>query len=163
MEELCLLHPLAEMRRAIAAWERFWFEPEPTSTLALVRIAFGALVFAWTVSLAHDAYSFFSGSGILPSSTYDGEAATAWGLLDLTDSRLAVALLLAVLALASLFLVAGLYTRVASVLVFIGLISIERRNPFVFNSGDGLLKVIAFYMMLAPSGVALSVDRWRRA
>jgi hypothetical protein len=32
----------------------------------------------------------------------------------------------------------------------------------VFNSGDGLLRVIAFYMMLAPSGASLSLDRRRR-
>jgi HTTM domain len=151
------------MRRITAAWERFWFAPEDTSTLALVRIAFGLLVLAWTVTLTHDAYSFFSASGVLPSSEYDGEAGTAWGLLDLTDSRLAIVLLLGVLILASLCLVAGLYTRVAAVLVFIGLISLERRNPFVFNSGDGLLKVIAFYIMLAPSGTSLSLDRWRQA
>jgi hypothetical protein len=151
------------MRRLAAAWQRFWFEPEETSTLALVRIAFGMLVLAWTVTLTHDAYSFFSGSGILPSSTYEGEAATAWGLLDLADSRFAIALLLAILSLASLCLVVGLYTRLAAVLVFIGLISLERRNPFVFNSGDGLLKVTAFYMTLAPAGASLSLDRWRRA
>ena len=151
------------MRRLIAGWERFWFEPQETSTLALVRIGFGALVLAWTITLTHDAYSFFSDSGILPSSHYDGEPGTTWGLLDLADSRLAVALLLAVLSVASVCLIVGLYTRIAAVLVFIGLISLERRNPFVFNSGDGLLKVIAFYMMLAPAGASLSLDRWRRA
>ena len=56
----------------------------------------------------------------------------------------------------------GQWTRLAAVVVFVGIVSLERRNPFVFNSGDGLLKVIAFYMMLAPSGASLSLDRWRR-
>jgi hypothetical protein len=151
------------MRGLAAAWQRFWFEPEETSTLALVRIAFGTLVFAWTLTLTHDAYSFFGASGILPSSDYEGKAATTWGLLELADSRLAIAVLLAILLLASLCLAVGLYTQLASVLVFVGLVSLERRNPFVFNSGDGLLKVIAFYMMLAPAGASLSLDRWRRA
>jgi hypothetical protein len=151
------------MTRLTAAWQRFWFKPESTSTLALVRIAFGTIVLAWTVTLTHDAYSFFTGSGILPSPDYEGRASAVWGLLDLADSRLAVAVLLTVLALASVCLMVGLYTRLAAVLVFVGLISLERRNPFVFNSGDGLLKVIAFYMMLVPAGASLSVDRWRRA
>ena len=47
--------------------------------------------------------------------------------------------------------------------MFVGIVSLERRNPFVFNSGDALLRIIAFYLMLAPSGASLSLDRWRRA
>jgi hypothetical protein len=144
------------------AWQRFWFEPEETSTLALVRIAFGAVVLAWTLTLTNDAYDFFSGSGVLPSPDWEGEAGAAWGLLDVFEGRLAVALLLGALLLASVCLIVGQYTRLAAVVVFLGLLSLERRNPFVFNSGDGLLRVIAFYMMLAPSGASLSLDRWRR-
>jgi hypothetical protein len=146
-----------------AGWQRFWFEPESTSTLALVRIAFGLLVLAWTLTLTHDAYPFFTDSGLLPNSDYEGEAVATWGLLELVDSRLAVALVLAMLSLACLCLIAGQWTRLAAVIVFLGVLSLERRNPFVFNSGDGLLKVIAFYMMLAPSGESLSLDRRRRA
>ena len=71
------------MRRLWPAWRRFWFEPEETSTLALVRIAFGLVVLAWTLSLTGDIEEFFTGSGILPGSSYPGEAAASWGLLDL--------------------------------------------------------------------------------
>jgi Vitamin K-dependent gamma-carboxylase len=151
------------MRGLPAAWQRFWFEPQETSTLALVRIAFGTVVLAWTVTLAHDGTSFFTGTGILPSPDYEGAPSATWGLLELWDSRLAVGLLLGVLTLASICLIVGQYTRLAAAVVFVGIVSFERRNPFVFNSGDGLLKVIAFYMMLAPSGASLSLDRWRRA
>jgi Vitamin K-dependent gamma-carboxylase len=150
------------MKRPAAAWERFWFEPEETSTLALVRIAFGTLVLAWTLTLTFDAYDFFSGSGLLPSPDFEGEVPGTWGVLELFEGRLAVALVLAVLALASVALIVGQWTRLAAVVVFVGIVSLERRNPFVFNSGDGLLKVIAFYMMLAPSGASFSLDRWRR-
>jgi hypothetical protein len=69
---------------------------------------------------------------------------------------------LAALALSSVCLMLGQWTRVAAVVVFVGIVSLEHRNPFVFNSGDGLLRVIAFYMMLAPSGASLSLDRRRR-
>ena len=151
------------MRRPSAAWRRFWFEPEETSTLALVRIAFGLVVLVWTLSLTRDADGFFTDSGILPSSDFQGEAAASWGLLDLLEGQLAVTALLVVLTLASLFLIVGQDTRVAAVVVFIGVLSLERRNPFVFNAGDGLLRVIAFYMMFAPAGASLSFDRWRDA
>jgi len=162
MEELPLLLLRGWGRHLRAGWNRFWFEPEETSTLALVRIAFGALVLAWAVSLAHDAYPFFTDSGLLATPEFEDEAVATWGPLDWVDTRTAVAIGVAVLALASLALAAGLFTRIAAVVVFLGLLSFERRNPFVFNSGDGLLKVIAFYMMLAPAGASLSLDRLRQ-
>ena len=149
--------------RASAAWRRFWFEPEETSTLALVRIAFGLVVLFWTLSLIGDSGEFFTSSGVLPATGFPGEAAASWGLLDLFEGQLAVTVLLVVLTLASLCLIVGQDTRIAAVVVFIGVLSLERRNPFIFNSGDGLIKVIAFYMMFAPSGESLSLDRRRRA
>jgi hypothetical protein len=145
------------------AWQRFWFEPEETSTLALVRVAFAALILVWAITLTHDASPFFSDSGILPEPGYDGRPSAVWSVLDIADSGPAVALVVACLCTASLFLAVGLYTRLAAVIVFVCLVSVERRNPFVFNSGDGLVKVIAFYMILAPAGAALSLDRWRHA
>ena len=51
----------------------------------------------------------------------------------------------------------GQDTRVAALVVFVCVLSLERRNPFVFNSGDGLIRIIAFFLMFAPSGdVALA-------
>src|SRR5206468_541901 len=54
-----LLHPrhrrtTRPMSRTRERWTSFWFEPVATSTLALVRLAFGLLVFAWTLSLTPD-------------------------------------------------------------------------------------------------------------
>jgi hypothetical protein len=60
-------------------------------------------------------------------------------------------------------LVVGYRTRAAALLVFLGLLAFQRRDPWVFDSGDGLLRVIALYLALAPSGAALSLDRARRA
>ena len=144
-------------------WERFWFEPEETSTLAIVRIAFGLVVMAWTATLAADAHDFFAGGGLLPGSDYAGSSDWTWGVLALVDSPIAVTALMTALFVAAACLTLGQWTRVASVVVFLGILSLERRNPFVFNSGDSLLRVIAFCMMFAPAGAALSLDRWRRA
>jgi hypothetical protein len=142
------------------AWERFWFEPEATSTLAVIRIVFGVLVLAWTISLAPDLAAFFSRTGVLPSFP---EHQGLWGVLAVFKSDLAVQLLFAAMLVASIALIIGYQTRLAAVLVFVGVLSFERRNPFVFNTGDGLIRLMAFYLMLAPTGAALSVDRWRRA
>ena len=163
LEELRLLHPEGPVKRLGPAWQRFWFEPEATSTLALVRIAFGLVVLVWTLTLIRDADAFFTSEGVLSGSSYAGESGASWGLLDVFEGRLAVGLVLGALTLASLCLIVGLDTRIAALVVFVCVLSLERRSPFVFNSGDGLIRVIAFFLMLAPSGTSLSLDRWRRA
>jgi hypothetical protein len=147
------------MNRSERGWTGFWFEPAPTSTLALVRICFGLLVFAWTVTLTPDLSAFFTRGGIFPAQiTGPG----VWGVLGPLTGGWAVVGVYAALLVGSLALAVGCWTRLAAVVVFVGLISLERRNPWVFNGGDALLRLIAFYLMLAPAGASLSVDRLRR-
>jgi hypothetical protein len=143
-----------------SAWERFWFEPQPTSTLAVVRIAFGVLALVWTISLAGNLEPFFGHGGLLAGQP---GAPGLWGVLGWVHSDLAVQILYGVLLIACIALILGYHTRLASLLVFIGILSLERRNPFVTNAGDGLIRVIAFYLMLTPAGAALSLDRRRTA
>ncbi|HWH11695.1 MAG TPA: HTTM domain-containing protein [Solirubrobacteraceae bacterium] len=147
------------MRSVARRWDDFWFEPVATSTLGVLRICFGLVVFAWTVSLAPDLSAFFSSAGIVGAQP---TAPGVWGVLGIAPGGDVVLVLYAALLVASVGLAAGWRTRLASVVVFVGLLSFERRDPWVFNSGDGLLRVIAFYVMLAPAGAAVSVDRWRR-
>jgi vitamin K-dependent gamma-carboxylase-like protein len=146
------------MRAARARWESFWFEPTATSSLALLRIAFGLVVFAWTVSLTPDLSAFFSSAGVVGAQP---ETAGVWGVLGIAPGGGVVLAVYAAMLIGSLALAAGWRTRLAAVVVFLGLLSFQRRDPWVFNSGDGLLRVIAFYVMLAPAGAAISVDRWR--
>lgn len=145
------------MSRAVAAWERFWFAPVETSTLALFRIAFGILVLGWTLSLAPSLYAFFGSEGVLPEQPDSG--AGGWGLLGVFPSDAAVTVVYLLLLVGSLFLIVGFRTRLAAVVVFVCVVSFARRNPWVLNSGDLLLSVLAFYVMLAPSGAALAIDR----
>lgn len=149
------------MTGAVETWERFWFRETETSTLALFRIAFGIVVLGWTISLAPALYSFYDDRGILPS--YPDGGSGAWGLLQLNSSTAAVTIVYLFLLVGALCLVFGFKTRLAAVVVFVCLISFGRRNPWVLNSGDLLVFVLAFYLMLAPSGAALSVDRWLQA
>jgi Vitamin K-dependent gamma-carboxylase len=147
--------------RAVETWERFWFRDVETSSLAVFRIAFAVVVLAWTISLAPALYSFFGDAGILPSHP-EGDAGS-WGLLQLDSGPAAVTALYLLLLVGALSLLVGFKTRLAAVVVFVCLVSFARRDPWVLNSGDLLVIVLAFYLMLAPSGAALSVDRWLEA
>jgi hypothetical protein len=146
--------------RLWSGWERFWFEPQQTSSLALFRIAFGLLVFAWTVTLIPNLYAFYGSDGILPKKPPSGPG--GWGLLGLSDSRAWLLVVFVATLIAALALTVGLFTRLAAVVVWIGIVSILNRNGFVTNSGDGVLRDLAFYCALAPAGAALSLDRLRK-
>ena len=152
------------MRRLLAGWDRFWFAPQSSSTLAVVRMAFAAVLVGWAITLGPDLMSFFGGKGILPRQpnyARQGERGT-WSLLGVSPGRGLIVMAYLLFVAAAVSLLIGFHTRLAAALVFCGLVSFTRRNPFVFNSGDLLLRVLAFYVLLAPSGAALSVDRWRR-
>ena len=67
-----------------------------------------------------------------------------------------------VLVLAAICLTLGFGTRLASIVVWIGLLAFTRRNPYLANSGDVYMRVVAFYLILTPAGASLSLRRWLR-
>jgi hypothetical protein len=145
------------MSRPITAWNRFWFEPQETSSLALIRIAFGLVATAWTATQGPNLFAFYGRDGILPSSSGSG----SWGLLDLSDDPGFLVGVFVATLLASVALTLGLFTRLAAVVVWAGVMSFEHRNGLVTNAGDGLVRNLAFLCVLAPCGDALSLDRLR--
>lgn len=143
----------------VSGWDRFWFTPQQTSTLAVFRIAFGLVVTGWMVSLLPNLFAFFGPEAILPSHPLG--ASGVWGLLAISTSQPAVIVLFVATLAGSLALTVGLRTRLAAIVVFVGILSFQRANPMLLNSGDGLLRNLALFCALAPSGAALSLDRLR--
>ena len=152
------------MRNALAGWNRFWFTPTSSSTAAVVRIAGGLVLLGATISLGRDVLSFFGPEGILPRQPDFKTAGLRgiWSVLGTSPGPTLVIGVYAVSLLGALCLVAGFHSRLAALVVFVGMVSFTRRNPTVFNSGDALLRALSFYLLLVPGGAALSVDRWRR-
>lgn len=147
--------------RPLLAWRRFWFEPQETSSLALFRIAFGLVALGWTITLGPNLTAFYGPHGILPQTLPQGPG--AWGVLSLSHGSTAVIVLYVVTIVSAIALTLGLFTRVAAILVWIGIVSFEHRNYLVTNSGDGLVRNLAFFCALAPTGASLSWDRFRTA
>jgi hypothetical protein len=148
------------LQRAGTVWQRFWFEPQQTSTLALFRIGFGLLATAWIATLGPNLFAFYGRDGILPSAGDTGPA--SWGFLEVWDSSTAIVLLFVISLLAAISLTLGLFSRLAAIVVFVGIVSFEQRNLLVTNSGDGLVRNLAFFCALTPSGESLSLDRLRK-
>jgi hypothetical protein len=151
------------LRRAVVAaaagWNRFWYEPASTSTLGLLRIAYGTVLTLWALSVAPDVLTFFGDDGVLHRPP---DRPWAVGLLHVWSSDTAVVICWIALFTAAVLLTVGYRTRLVAILAIVALASLQRRNPYVLNGGDRLLLNIGFFLALAPAGVALSVDRWRR-
>jgi hypothetical protein len=147
------------MTALLNAWRTFWFRPEPAYTLGLVRIAFGILSVAWTVSFFVDLPDLFGDSGVLPGGP---RRPYAWSLFQLWSSDRALLIGWCVLLLSALAMTVGWHTRVASILLCVLILSFQHRDPSAFNSGDVVIRIEALFLALAPSGAALSLDQRRR-
>lgn len=147
-------------RSFVRRWCGFWFGEERMYTLGLVRIAFGALMTVWTLMLYPNLDAMFGPKGVLPRSPAPDFTWSVFRSLPEDDALLVGWL---ILLLASIALTVGWRSRLAAVLVFVLVMSFERRNPFVMNAGDVLLRIEALFIALAPSGAALSLDRRRKA
>jgi hypothetical protein len=150
----------ADLERFRTGWNTFWFRPEPTSTIAVVRIVFGAVATLWTLSQLPVLLTFYGEDGVLPTGPALGVG--AWTLLGISSSAPVVIGLWVVTLLGAIGVMIGFRTRLATVLLFVGVLSFERRDPYVLNAGDLLLRTLAFYFIFSPAGQALSLDRWRR-
>jgi hypothetical protein len=149
----------AHINSGLDRWRTFWFRPEPAYTLGLVRIAFGILVFLWSLELGQDLYDRFGSQGFLPQSP---SRQFLFTIFEIYQSNNALLIGWFVLIISSLALIVGWHSRLAAVVVFVLILSFERRNPWIFNGGDALIRMESLFMVLAPCGAALSMDQRRR-
>jgi hypothetical protein len=132
-------------------------------SLAAFRIGLGILLLWDLYGRARTLRMHYTGEGVFPR-----ELAREWRpdsplfrVFLLSDRVEVQAALFALFALVALLLALGWRTRVVSVVSFVLLASLVRRNPYVCHTGDVLLKALAFWAMFLPLGAHLSLDRLR--
>jgi hypothetical protein len=76
-----------------------------------------------------------------------------------TDPTWMVVTHVAILIVMLMFTV-GFCTRVTSVLTWLAALSYIQRSPITLFGVDTMMNVLLIYLMIGPSGAALSVDRW---
>ena len=163
---------MKEIRRD---WNRFWFAPVSAVPLGLFRLVFGFWTLVYGLMFFPERYLWFSEKGVLPARQaleYNSTSGVATGqgmgagyqlnLLTLPNADHFLTLLFVVYILAALCLTLGFWTRTSSILVFLGLSLLHNRDAPIHNSGDTVMIVLSFYLLLAPAGAACSLDRlWR--
>ncbi len=154
------------LRTVLSAWNEFFFRPQSPVPICLFRMLYGIVVVLNLLLLRPDWLNWYGVHGWVTLATMSrvepGVRIDLFKILPQSDAWINgffwVFLAFAVL------LACGLMTRVSSVLVFLCIASIHERNLYINHGGDTFLRVAGFFLMFAPAGAALSLDRliWKR-
>lgn len=152
------------LSHGVEAWNRFFFQPIPATSLGLFRIAYAAVMLVTVTLIAVEAPVWYGEEGVLPleyaNKVLLGTRLNILALLPQTE--LALRCFFGGFLLAILALLVGYQTRLASILVWVCIVSMHHRNVYLLNSGDHLMRTLSFFLMFAPAGRAYSVDRLLR-
>ncbi|MBW3624622.1 MAG: DUF393 domain-containing protein [Armatimonadetes bacterium] len=145
--------------RILYDWNEFWFRRRDLTALGAFRIALGLTALSKLLLLLPVLGDFFSERGMLTLAQSQAiRQPPRIAVFDFLPLEIAP-LLFGVLILVALMFTWGSFTRVTTILLFVGMVSIDHRNPWIVNSGDRLLSILLFFGMFAPMGAALSLDR----
>ena len=156
--------PSGWLRQWAAAWDRFWFTPQRASTLAVIRIACGAmlayvhLVWASVISDFLGARAWLTADVVRQLHRNDW----AWSWLWYTEHPGWLAAHQAVAIVASLLMMAGCLTRLAAPLAWWMTLMVCHRLTGALFGLDQVVVMLAMYLMLSHCGSELSWDAWWR-
>jgi hypothetical protein len=155
-------------------WSRFWFQPTDPSTLGAIRLCTGLVLLYGYLSWAPWVLDFVGPQAWIDASAMQDLRTAARPLLS-TGSRMDhrwwtpsvwfyvqdpqwIWVLYAAFLLAILCFTMGLMSRLTSVIVWIGHLSFIARSYVTAYGLDTILALLTFYLMLGPSGRAISLD-----
>jgi hypothetical protein len=165
------------------AWTDFWFAPADPTTLGLIRICCGLVVLYTHLAYTFDLQALFGEYAWVDLATvrgwrdrnehqimnpewgpvgfipYEYQAPTWSVWFHVTDPGWMMAVHVGFLAAMALF-TAGFCTRVTAVVTWVGALSYIHRAPNALFGQDAIQTALLLYLMIGPSGAALSVDRY---
>jgi predicted DCC family thiol-disulfide oxidoreductase YuxK len=130
-------------------------------SLAVFRIAISLVLIYDTISWFSVIEPFLSDFGVLRRATlldeYISDFAVSLHLL--SGQSFFIGLLLTVQLFFAFMLLIGYRTRVASIVIWLLVASLQIRNGYVMSGADGMLRLLLFWSMFVPLGAYYSVDR----
>jgi hypothetical protein len=164
---------IADLPLIGAFWRRatqldhWWFGKGSPVTLGVFRILISTVAFVNLAMISIDFDAWFTEHGYVPLRVvplYLGDPPRLNLLWGVTDPNVTRAFYFATMA-AALLTGMGLWTRISSIALALGYISLQHRNPMILHGGDVVLRLGVMYLALAPVGAACSLDRvialWR--
>ncbi|WP_436346233.1 HTTM domain-containing protein [Natronorubrum sp. FCH18a] len=130
-----------------------------TRTLAVFRVVVGLLVVADLFLRSRNFTYFYTDDGVAPRSlVLDATASDPFSIYHLTTDPTLIAALFVLQGLIAVQLIVGYRTRIATVLTFLFVVSLDHHNPFVLSYADTLFRLLLFWAIFLPLGERWSVD-----
>lgn len=151
------------MNRLARAWDAAWFAPTQPLALAIFRITFGLLWLDILVSSFSNWTRFYGADGIVPFAWLGETYFARPSLLAVSSGEgYTWAFYWTALAAALAFTV-GYRTRIATVVLFLAVISMIDRTPSITHGEDLVSRQLLFFACFASLGDRWSVDAWSRS
>lgn len=155
------------LQSALRAWDDFFFAETSPLPIAVFRILYGGVVIATLLLLRPDWLAWYGVHSwvTLPTMLKVEPGARLNLFAVMPQSNAWINGLFWFFLTSAVLLMVGFCTRLNSVVVFVCLASVQQRNLYMLHGGDTFLRLSSFFLMFAPAGAALSVDRlirrWR--
>src|SRR5215469_5403759 len=156
-----------KLRSFAVFWNEFFFREQSPVPIALFRIVYGMLVIITLWLLRPDWFNWYGTYAWLSLPTAlklePGLRLNLFAIIPQSDAWIETIFWVALGS--AVLLMLGLFTRINSILVFLCVTSIQQRNLYITHGGDTFLRLAGFFLIFAPAGAALSLDRliriWR--
>jgi hypothetical protein len=131
-------------------------------SIGLLRIGIATCLLVDLAGRTGDLVAHYTDAGLFPRDAAI-ETSDAWHIsLHLANGQYVFqAILFAIAALAALCLLIGIHTRLAGVVSWVLIVSLQNRNFIILNGADVLLRMILFFSLFLPLGARFSIDRLR--
>jgi predicted DCC family thiol-disulfide oxidoreductase YuxK len=129
-------------------------------SLALFRIALASVVLGDLFFRSFDLTAFYTDWGVLPRAALLEKFSPVQRFsIHLISGELAFQIALFLLsAIFALMLLFGIRTRLAAIVTWFMLVSLQNRTPVILQGGDVYLRLLAFIAIFLPIGALYSVD-----
>lgn len=128
--------------------------------LAFFRMGLGLLLVCDLFNRSWFLKDHYTKDGLLPLSALFAKFANTshFSLNFVNDTLLFQSLLFTLFLCAAICLLLGYKTKLASILCWVFLVSLQNRNTMLLQAGDSLLRLLLFWSMFLPLGAVASVD-----
>lgn len=148
------------LKKAISAWDKFFFEERPTEGIALFRIMWMGLIFMYFLLDLNNVRDFYGPHAIVSQATAKSQFsfmhANLFNLF--RPSYEAVYIIMAVYGISLLSSITGLFTRSSLIIALFCMTSLHQRNIWLLSSAELLMRTVTLLLIFSPCGHSLSLD-----
>lgn len=147
--------------RLVASFDRWLFDSCHPVVCSILRIAYASLLLVYWLVLYPELGYWFTDAGVLTSATAQHIGQGVYGslLFWLPSDAATVRLLWWVMFVQTGLLWLGCFSRFQIACIFVGLVSFQHRNSFIFDGQDTMLRMLAFCMIFMPLDYRWSLGR----